>query len=104
MMTLGYHRFHARRKPDLTERHKKLRVEFCKTYQHWDQERWQHVLWSNEAVFTVTGSARGGVYHSAGRDMLLPQYVHCSHFQTPTIHHGVGLLLFSWSRGVSSVA
>lgn len=58
-----------------TERHKKLRVNFCKTYEHWDQERWQQVLWSDEAVFTVTGSGEGGVYRCPGNDALLPQYI-----------------------------
>lgn len=60
-------RIRARRKSNLTQRYKKRRVNFCKACQHWDQERWQRVLWSDEGVFTVTGSGGGGVYRSPGR-------------------------------------
>lgn len=97
---IGCRRFRARRKPDLTQRHKKLRVNFCKAYQHWDQERWQRVLWSDEAVFTVTGSSGGGVYRRPGSDALLPQYIVNTSRHPPSImvwacfsFHGVGELV-----------
>ncbi|KAK7018696.1 hypothetical protein SK128_026495, partial [Halocaridina rubra] len=38
------HRFHAHRKPGLTQRQKRLRIDICKKYQLWEPERWQHVL------------------------------------------------------------
>ena len=72
--SIGYRRFRARQKPHLTPRQKKARVDFCKKYAVWEQERWQCVLWSDEAVFTVTGSSGRGVYRLPGSDALLPQY------------------------------
>lgn len=58
---VGCHRFLARRKPGLMQRQKKMRVDFCKKYKHWEPGKWQHVLWSNKALFTLTGSGGGSV-------------------------------------------
>jgi len=53
---LGYRSCRPRRKPLVTAAQKHKRLQFCKKYGVWNEEDWEKVLWSDEAMFTVTGS------------------------------------------------
>jgi transposase len=44
------------RKPLLTKRHIKMRLEFCKKYQNWTVDDWKRVLWSDETKVNLHGS------------------------------------------------
>ena len=41
----------ARKKPNLTDRHKANRLAFAKKYQHWTVEDWRKVVWTDESTF-----------------------------------------------------
>lgn len=52
---LGYRSCEARPKSLLTEIQRENRVKFCKKYSDWDIHKWRKVLWSGEAIFSVSG-------------------------------------------------
>lgn len=43
----------ARKKPWLSEKNKENRLEWAKKYQHFTEEDWSNVLWSDESNFEV---------------------------------------------------
>ena len=45
----GFVRVFPSRKPRLTERHKRLRLEWCLRHQHWKNEDWNRVVFSDES-------------------------------------------------------
>lgn len=71
---LHYRSCRPRLKPHLTEKQIKNRVLFCKNYKDWSLEKWRHVLWSDEAVFSVTGNRSGRVYRPPRSDPYDPRY------------------------------
>ena len=44
------------KKPKLTQRHKKLRMEFATKYKDWTVEDWKRVIWSDETKINRCGS------------------------------------------------
>ena len=50
---LGFKSRVARKKPLLTELHKKKRLAFAKLYSKWTKEQWRRVMWSDESTFRV---------------------------------------------------
>jgi transposase len=44
---------YARRKPLLTAKHKKDRMEWAKRYENWTQQDWEKVIWSDEALMRI---------------------------------------------------
>lgn len=73
---LKYNSRKARPKPMITKKQKENRVKFCKKYSDWDINKWRKVLWSDEAIFYVSGNKPGRVYRPAGSDPYLPKYTH----------------------------
>lgn len=61
-------------KPELTERQRRNRLIFAKKYKEWDVVKWRSVLWSDEAMFCVTGNPSGRVYRRRGSDPIDPKY------------------------------
>ena len=51
---LYYEHRAPQRKPTLTENQRHKRVQFCRKYLKWDNEKWEKVLWNDEAKFYVT--------------------------------------------------
>jgi transposase len=45
-----------KKKPKLTSRHKRLRMEFARRYQEWTVEDWKRVIWSDETKINRLGS------------------------------------------------
>lgn len=85
---LGYRRFRARRKPLLSVKHVAGRVAFCKKYKEFSLAEWRGVLWSDESVFTVTGTSGCSVYRKPGSDPHLPQYT------VKTVKHPASLMVW----------
>lgn len=44
----------ARKKPWLSEKNRKNRLEWARRYQHFTEEDWSNVLWSDESNFEVS--------------------------------------------------
>jgi transposase len=45
-----------KKKPKLTERHKKARLAFAKKYESWTSDDWKKVVWSDESKFNLLNS------------------------------------------------
>ena len=65
----------AWKKPIVTRRQMTNRVKFAKGRNGWSVARWKKVLWSDEAIFTVTGNRQGMVRRAPGSDPLNPKYL-----------------------------
>ena len=65
----------AWKKPIVTRRQMMNRVKFSKGRNGWGIERWKTVLWSDEAIFTVTSNRSGYVRRRPGSDPLHPKYL-----------------------------
>lgn len=97
---LKFSHHNARKKPIVTLWQRKNRVAFCCKYLQWDVEKWQRVLWSNEATFTVTGNRAGKVYRRPGSDACDPKFMQgtVKHLDSLMVwgafgYHGVGSLV-----------
>ena len=44
------------KKPYLSEKHKKARLEFAKRHKDWTIEDWKKVIWSDETKINIFGS------------------------------------------------
>jgi len=49
----GLHGHLAVKKPLLTARHRRLRLEFAREHLHWNWVNWSVVLWTDESHFTM---------------------------------------------------
>jgi DDE superfamily endonuclease len=59
-----------RKKPLLTKRHRKERLDFAISHQHWTIEDWKKVVWSDETKINRFGSdGRKWVWKKAGEDL-----------------------------------
>ena len=47
---------HKKKKPKLTEKHRRLRREFVEKYRHWTVDDWKRVLWTDETKINRHGS------------------------------------------------
>ena len=65
----------AWKKPIVTHRQMVNRVKFSKDRKGWGIMRWKKVLWSDEAIFTVTSNRSGYVRRRPGSDPLHPKYL-----------------------------
>lgn len=89
----------------LTKKQKQKGVIFCKKYLNWDLKRWEHVLWTDEATFTVTGSQGGKVWMRPGTDPYLLKYMQATVKHPDSVvvwgafrYHGTGkLVVLLWN-------
>lgn len=98
---LEFRRRRALKKPLTTPRQQELRVEFATKYLQWDMARWQQVLWSDEAVFTVSCNRGKHVYRRPGSDPLDAKFIFQTEKHPDSLmvwacfsYHGVGDLVF----------
>ena len=49
----GFHKVKPTRKPGLTQKMKKERLEWCRQHQHWSLEDWKNVIWSDETSIVL---------------------------------------------------
>ena len=54
---LGYKIRSCRKKPLLTEKHRRKRLKFAREHSHWKEEDWRSVMWSNESTFKCISDA-----------------------------------------------
>ncbi|XP_068227875.1 uncharacterized protein [Palaemon carinicauda] len=82
---LGYKKVNPSRKPDISKRQVIARKLFAEKYKEWPLEKWQQVLWSDEASFFVSDTSGNKVWRGPQTDTLadnqvakrrkFPQYV-----------------------------
>jgi len=60
--SFGYVAQEKKKKPRLTDRHKRARYQWAKKYSTWTVEEWKDVIWSDESKFNVVNSD-GKEYH-----------------------------------------
>ena len=52
----GLHGRVARKKPLLTQRHKRVRLKWAMGRKHWTLSQWHQIIWSDESIFNLFGS------------------------------------------------
>ena len=72
---LGLHSRSAAKKPLLTPCHKRKRLIFAKEHKDWPLEKIRRKLWSDESVFTVTGTKYAKVRRPRNSDRYDPRYI-----------------------------
>lgn len=84
----GLHSFSAAKKPLLSEKNRKARLNFARKYADWSITKWKTVLFSDEKKFNMFGSdGRIRVRRPKGKKRLDPKYC------TPTVKHGGGSVM-----------
>ena len=53
---MGYSCRIKKKKPKLTEKHKKVRLEWAKAHESWTSDEWRKVIWSDESKFNLMNS------------------------------------------------
>ena len=56
LKSFGYACRIKKKKPKLTEKHKKVRLAFAKKYESWTTDDWKNVIWSDESKFNLLNS------------------------------------------------
>ena len=88
------------KKPLLTPKHRKQRLEFAKKYENWTFAEWSKVIWTDESKINLIGSdGIRYVWKKAGEGISDRDFI-------PTVKYGGGKLLF-WgcfsSSGVGKI-
>ena len=81
------------RKPLLTPRMAKKRLEFCQRYRDWTAEDWQKVMFSDESTFLQFAGYKSYVRRPPGSSPVNPRFIQ------PTVKHPHPL----WSGDASPV-
>lgn len=77
----------AVKKPLISKKNQKARLDFAKKYQHWTPEQWAKVLFSDESKFNLFGSD-GKKYVRRPKNTRYD-----SRYQIPTVKHGGGSVM-----------
>lgn len=97
LQSSGYRSVKKGKKPLLTSRHRRRRLEFAKTYINWTSEDWQRVIWSDETkVNRILSDGLQWSWHKAGRS---DEQIKSAHGETwRRTNHGLGLFYCTWTR------
>lgn len=57
MASMGYHKRRARRKWGIRPYNKVKRVQWCQEREHWTEEDWLRVVWTDESTYSTKGFA-----------------------------------------------
>ncbi len=80
----GHYGRRPRRTPLLTQRHKKARLEFDKTYVTKPQSFWENVLWTDETKVELFGKGHHGTVYRKRNEAFKEKNT------VPTVKHGGG--------------
>lgn len=90
----GYYSRVAARKPLISEKNRRDRLQWCDRHKEWTDEQWKKVIWSDESRFTL--------FRSDGRIRVwrLPKEKYDVDCVVPTVKHGGGGVMvwscFTW--------
>ncbi|KAG1612972.1 hypothetical protein G6F44_013367 [Rhizopus delemar] len=82
-----------KKKPLLTEKHKKARLAWAKKHQYWTVHDWRRVISSGETKINIWGSDGCKYYWKRKFDHLQPH-----HIDVTVKHGGGGLMLWRYTR------
>jgi transposase len=63
------------KKPILTDRHKRARLNWAKERRTWTVEQWQNVVWSDEAALTLVQEGKEYTWLKEGEDILDDKHI-----------------------------
>ena len=87
LKSAGYRAVKKGKKPLLTARHRRRRLEFAKTYVNWTLEDWKRVVWSDETkVNRILSDGLQWSWFKAGRSAETKA-------TQPTVKHGGGRIM-----------
>ena len=86
----GLHSYRAAKKPFISAKNRKARLEFAKTHKNWTIDQWKRVLWSDESKFNLRGSDGKKTVRRPTGKRLDPR------FTVGTVKHGGGKGLMVW--------
>jgi transposase len=75
------------KKPLLSKKHRQARLEFAQRHQHWTDDDWNKVVWSDESKINRLGSDGRKWCCKKAREGLLPRHVQ------PTLKFGGGSIM-----------
>ena|SRR5688572_1917611 len=90
LKSMGYACRIKKKKPKLTERHKKARLAFAKKYESWTSDDWKRVVWSDESKFNLLNSDGKEYYWTNRPEEITEESV------APTLKFGGGGIMV-WS-------
>ena len=90
LKSLGYACRIKKKKPKLTEKHKKARLAFAKKYESWTTDDWMKVIWSDESKFNLLISDGKEYYWTNRPEELTEEGI------APTLKFGGGGIMI-WS-------
>lgn len=64
----------AAKKPLITDRMRKKRLQFCRRYRHWTKEQWRGVMFSDESTFRMIRGSSQLVRRARGSDRYDPKF------------------------------
>ena len=76
-----------RKKPLLQKKHRQARLSFAKKYQHWTEQDWSKIIWSDESKFMIFGSDGKQYCWRRPSESLQDKNV------TPTVKYGGGSIM-----------
>ena len=85
--SFGYIAKEKKKKPRLTDQHKKARYQWAKKYSTWTIEDWKNVIWSDESKFNVINSDGKEYYWTNNPSNITDQSVR------PTVKFGGGSVM-----------
>jgi transposase len=71
----GLHSAIKSKKPFLSYKHRRQRMEFARKYKNWTIENWKQVIWSDESKFEIFGSRCHQYCWKTSGDLLKDSYV-----------------------------
>lgn len=94
LVEVGLHGRVSRKKPLVTARQRRLRIEFARSHANWTTNEWKYIVWSDETKINRMGQDGARYVRRPKGTAFHPKYV------LPVIKHGGGSLnvwgCFSW--------
>jgi transposase len=90
LKSMGYSCRIKKKKPKLTEKHKKARLAWAKAHESWTSEEWRKVIWSDESKFNLLNSDGKEYFWTNRPEVLTEESI------SPTLKFGGGGIMV-WS-------
>lgn len=96
---MGFRSRSARKKPLLSETHKRRRLAFAKKYAPWSKEQWRGVMWSDESAFKVINDSSRKVRRPLWRKGNAHGDPYADKYLVPTVKHPASIMVWGTFTG-----